>query len=262
MKRYSKANDVFFYILIRSWNGFTYLNRCIDSVLNQSYKNYKILFVDDHSGYDTKKRTYIKNKLKGHLVKFNRKRLYSLRNAYNLLTPCPNRKNTVVFNLDGDDWLLNHNSLAVVADIYRQNKNCLLTYGECLLWTEKGLGNKPSRLSLPNANRHYSQKIIGENNYRQEPFLPLHPRTWKLSLFKKIMKSDFLRPDGTWLRFAEDQAIFYPLLEMAGGNFETIKKPIYVHRFEHQNSDLKANLVGLVKDELIIRRKPKYEALF
>lgn len=76
------------------------------------------------------------------------------------------------------------------------------------------------------------------------------------------MKSDFLRPDGTWLRFAEDQAIFYPLLEMAGGNFETIKKPIYVHRFEHQNSDLKANLVGLVKDELIIRRKPKYEALF
>jgi hypothetical protein len=115
---------------------------------------------------------------------------------------------------------------------------------------------------VPYANLPYSKSIKKNNSYRREPFYPLHPRTWKLWLFQKIHKKDFLRPDGSWLEFAEDQAIFYPMLEMAGENFVTIKKPIYVHNFEHKNSDIKRNLLGLVKDELVIRKKPRYEPIY
>jgi len=253
--------DSVFYILIRSWKAHDNFDRCIDSVLMQTYKNFKILFVDDASGLTATQKSYIKNKLKGHLVKFNKKRLYSLRNAYELLKGCPDNENAVVFNLDGDDWLPNGHSLEAVAKTYASKKACLLTYGECLVWDNGKLSDQPAHFILPNANLAYPKSVITSGMYRREPFYPFHPRTWKLWLFKKINKTDFLRPDGNWLQFAEDQAIFFPMLEMSGGNFQRIDKPIYVHNFEHKHSDLKANLFNLVKDELIIRIKPKYEPI-
>lgn len=253
--------EALFYILIRSWNAFEYFDRCVDSVLEQNYKNYKILFIDDHSNYNAGKRMYIKNKLRGHCVKFNNKRLYSLRNAYSLLSDCPNSENAVVFNLDGDDWLLDNKSLETVAKTYHENENCLLTYGECLIWDGSKLSNKPAGHILPYVNRTYSPTIIKNRLYREVPFFPLHPRTWKLWLFNKINKSDFLKPDGSWINFAEDQAIYYPMLEMANGNFKVITNPIYVYNLANSNSDINSNLVGLLKDELLVRKKPKYEPI-
>jgi glycosyltransferase involved in cell wall biosynthesis len=255
-------DSAFFYILIRSWRAFENFDRCIDSVFEQTYKKYKIIFIDDNSGYTPRQKNYVKNKLKGHIVKFNKQRLYSLRNAYGALYGLRGGKNAVVFNLDGDDWLLSKSCLETVAGVYEKDKKCLLTYGNCLIWDQGKIIGKPPKLLIPYANLPYCEGIIKNNSYRKEPFYPLHPRTWRLWLFKKIHKKDFLRPDGRWLRFAEDQAIFFPMLEMAGGNFATIKKPIYVHNFEHENSDIKRNLLGLVKDELVIRKKPGYEPIF
>lgn len=254
-------SEIFFYILIRSWKAFDNFDRCIDSVLGQTYIKYKILFIDDATPLSKNQKKYIKNKLKGHVVIFNSKRLYSLHNAYKILHRFAKKNQAVVFNLDGDDWLLNKRSLSEVAGFYRKNPTCLLTYGECVLWDGKKISGKPSRLLLPNVNIPYKNGVIADNSYRLEPFYPLHPRTWKVWLFKKIRKKDFIRPNGTWLQFAEDQAIFFPMLEMAGGNYLTIKKPIYVHNFEHQYSDLKANLIGLLRDELVSRKRPKYEPL-
>lgn len=253
---------IFFYVLIRSWNSFEYFDRCIDSVLNQTYKNFKILFVDDASPYSKKQKTHIKESLKNHISVINKIRRYSLYNAYHMIRKYANNNDAIIFNLDGDDWLLNQNTFEVVASVYNKNPDCLLTWGECVLWDGVKISDKPSRFVLPNVNKSYNKKTIRENSYRLEPFYPLHPRTWKVWLFKKIKAADFKRPDGSWLQFAEDQAIYYPMLEMARGNSITINKPIYVHNFGHTDSDLNANLLGLVKDELIIRKKPKYVSLF
>jgi len=255
------VEKLFFYILIRAWNSFEYFDRCIDSALSQKYKNFQILFVDDATPLDQKQKKYISRRLKNHITVFNKKRLHSLRNAYEMIRKYAVNPNAVVFNLDGDDWLLGRHALSSLAMAYSQNTKCLLTYGECLLWNGAKLSEKPSDLLLPNTNVPYSKKIIRENSYRFKPFYPLHPRTWRVWLFKKIKKQDFLRPDGSWLQFAEDQAMFYPMLEMAGGNFLSLKKPVYVHNFDYKYSDLKANLYPLVKDELIIRKKPRYEPL-
>jgi len=255
-------NGIFFYILVRSWKAFANFDRCVDSVFKQSYTNYKILFVDDCSGYNSRQKKHIQEKLHGHIVQFNKKRLYSLRNAYELLKKCQESMDTVVFNLDGDDFLPHRKCLEIVAEAYNKNKNCLLTWGGCFIQYKGKLIDKGSDEKFLFANLPYSKKVKENNLYRQEPFYPLHPRTWKSWLFKKINKKDFLRPDGSWLRFAEDQAIFFPMLEMAGGNFITIQKPIYTHNFGLPKSDLNSNLLNLVKDELIIRKKPSYGKLF
>ncbi len=40
-------------VLIANYNNSIYLDRCINSVLNQSYKNIEIIFVDDKSSDDS-----------------------------------------------------------------------------------------------------------------------------------------------------------------------------------------------------------------
>lgn len=248
-----------FYILIRTKNSYNNFDRCINSVFSQKYKRYKILFVDDASSLTQNQKNHITDVLKQHTVIFNKQRLFSVRNAYNLIWKYTKNDEAVILNLDGDDWLYGSDSLSSLAKAYAEDSSCLLTYGECVLWNGISLSDKPARMLLPNVNISYPKQIINLAAYRTEPFYPLHPRTWKVWLFKKIYKRDFLRPDGTWLQFAEDQAIMYPLLEMAQGRFKVLKQPLYVYAFDHENSDENQHLIELLKDELIVRRKTIYE---
>lgn len=260
MNKSQEENEVFFYILIRAWKAFQYFDRCIDSVLNQTYKNFKILFVDDASDYTPNQEEYIRKRLKNHITRFNQKRKYSVFNAYKMIRDFAENDDAVVFNLDADDWLLSQDSLEYLAKFYKRNPNCLLTYGECLYWDGKGF-SKPSRFVKKYTNVPYRKSIIRKNSYRKEPFLPLHPRTWKVWLYKKIKKEDFLRPDGSWLQFAEDQAMFFPMLEMANGRYTVIKKPLYAYNIATKHSDVKLNTPKLLKDELITRKKVPYEPI-
>jgi len=258
MNKQKIRSDIFFYVLIRSWNAFEYFDRCIDSVLNQTYKNFKILFIDDCSNYTKKQKEYIKKRLKNHIVVFNKKRRYSVFNAYKIIHKYAKDSEGVVLNLDGDDWLLDNNVLSFLAKVYDNNPDCLVTYGECLLWDGKEYSSRPSRFIKKFANIPYPKRLIRKNSYRLEPFYPLHPRTWKVWLYKKIKKEDLQRPDGSWLEFAEDQAMFFPMLEMVNERYRVIKKPLYVYNVTTKHSDIKLNLIKLLKDELIIRKKTPY----
>ena len=260
MNKYLKNSSTYFYILIRHWNAFEYLEKCINSVLSQTYDQYKILFVDDASLYSKQQRDYIRQKLKGHVVIFNRIRKYAVRNAFEILRKYADNPDGVVVNLDGDDWFFNNSVLNTLNQIYIHTNVCL-TFGNCVVWNGEKyqhLGMVPKLSSL---NRSYSAAVIKNNSYRFEPFLPLHPRTWKVWLFQRIKKIDFLRPDGSWLQFAEDQAIFYPMLEMAAGRFKAISKPLSVYNMTTANSDVKINTFNLIRDELIVRKKTPYAKL-
>jgi len=259
MKKSVKKSSVYFYILIRSWDSFKYFNKCIDSVLGQSYKDFKILFVDDASNYDQTQLKIIKDKLKNHITVFNKVRKYSLFNAYTLIYNHAKNDNAVVLNLDGDDWLSNKNVLKYLSGIYSKTK-CWFTYGECYIWNGKELA-KSARSVMPYLNIPYPKKIVASRQYRRYTFLPLHPRSWKVWLFKKIKRADFLRPDGSWLRFAEDQAIFLPMLELAIDRLKVIRKPLYVYNTATNFSDVKKSLIEVLKDELIIRKKKPYEEI-
>jgi len=256
----TNKKDVFFYVLIRTWKTFEYFDRCVDSVLQQSYKNFKILFVDDASNYTTVQKGHIKKRLKDHVYVFNKRRVYSVYNAYIMIHRCTKNDNAVVINLDGDDWFLDNDALSYLAMVYKDNHDCFLTYGECVFWNGRK-NSRPSRFVKVSTNIPYPKRVVRENSYRKEPLLPLHPRTWKVWLYKKIKKEDFLRPDGSWLEFAEDQAMFFPMLEMANGSYKVIKKPLSVYNLETKKSDVKINTITLLKDELIIRKKNPYEPL-
>lgn len=245
---------IFIYVLIRFWKSFENFDRCVDSVFSQNYTNYKILFVDDGSINSKEQVDYIKKKLKGHICVFNKVRKYSLRNAYEIIHKFAKKDAAIIFNLDGDDWLL-PNALETVASIYRTAPKCALTYGECLIWDGKDISSHPSRHIFPLTNTRYKSATEKNNTFRLETFRPLHPRTWKVSLFKSILKDEFLDASKRWIRFPEDQAMFFPMLEKINGNYKVIKKPIYVYNISNTHSIIKENTLATLKEEIEIRKK-------
>ncbi len=245
-------NNIFFYVLIRSRKSYAYFDRCIDSLLSQKYKNFKAIFVDDASSYSTRQKSHIKEKLKNHIVIFNKTRKYSVRNAYDLIHKYAVKEGSVIFNLDGDDWLL-PNALSTVAKTYTDSPKTQLTFGDCLVWT----GEKIIERSFLNRklNTRYSKEIEKNVSYRNEDFLPLHPRTWKTSLFLSIAKKEFLDANGNWVRFPEDLAILFPMFDKINGNYEVIKDKIYVYNQANTHAVVKESTIPLLRDEIIVRKK-------
>lgn len=241
-----------FFVLVRAWNSFSFFDRCIDSVLSQKNADYTILFVDDCSDYTKSQKNYIRKKLAGHICIFNRERKFSLRNAYEAIHTYTS-ENDLICNLDGDDWLTNTRALKILGSNY--SKEILFTYGNCSYYQPGGdWHNKLATEVHDLLNRRYSLAVTLENSYRSLPFLPLHLRTWRVAAFKKIPLRYFLRPDKSWIRYCEDQAMFYPLLEMSRGQYAVIEQPLSAYNISNPNNDFKINRKKRLFDEVAIRR--------
>ncbi len=245
-------SDVFFYLLIRSWNSFNNFDRCIDSVFAQTYHNFKVLYVDDCSNYSSKQKKYIKQKLKNHTVVFNKKKKWSIRNAYEITHKFAKNEDAVIFNLDGDDYLSNTNALRIVAKAYKES-DCIYTYGNCTMEFENTKEATSASRFDTYANTPYTTYEKNNNLFRKVPFRPLHPRTWSVKAFKKIPKKTFLDHNREWLRYCEDMAIFFPLIEKYPTRVRTISEKLSTYVISRKN-DAKLRLAETVRDEVFIRK--------
>jgi glycosyltransferase involved in cell wall biosynthesis len=248
------------YLLIRSWNSFRYLHRCIPSVLGQRGVPFTVLFVDDHSDYTQQEKQFIRRELAGHVVIFNTTRKYAIHNAYDMIHHFVSSDDAIVVNVDGDDWLSSASVLARVVSEYEKT-HCLLTYGNCRYFWPGTKKHNTLGSDWGELNHRYSRDVEKNNAYRKTFFIPLHLRTWTAGLFKKIRKESFLRPDGSWQRICEDEAMFLPMLEMAGGRYSVIKDVLYVYNRENKYNDSKANAGESLFDELCIYKQQSYKPL-
>lgn len=246
-----KIADNFFYILVRSWNAYDNFDRCIDSILKQSYDHYQILFVDDNSKYSAEQKLRIKKKLHGHIVIFNKKRKYSVRNAYEMIHRYAKKSDAIILNLDGDDSLFGTNVLSYLNTIYKKT-SCLYTYGECYL-VDKEI-TRISKLARQFTNTVYPVEIIKSKSFRLYPFLPLHPRSWRVHIFKSIPKKEFMVTNNQWFKFCEDMVIFFPMLEREPYRCEVLKKPLYNYNMT-EFSDIVKNMRQTIEEEILLRRR-------
>lgn len=97
-----KKKDYKFSIIIPNYNNGKYLEKCLNSVLNQTYKNYEIIFVDDMSEDNSLE---IANKmLKGHKIL---KVPYKKYNGGTRNIGIMEATGDYIMCIDSDDWLIN-----------------------------------------------------------------------------------------------------------------------------------------------------------
>lgn len=248
----SFAEDKNFVIITASYNNKEWYKKNLDSVVYQTYKNWRMIYVNDNSTDGTGQLVsdYIKkNRLNDRIIFVNsKKRRGHLFNQYYAIHSC--EKNEIIVILDGDDWLAHNGVLTYLNEVY-QDPNIWLTYGQFLYFQKNKKG----------FCRKIPIEIVKNNSIR--PFCLWyfsHLRSFYAGLFHMINIEDLLY-EGNFFPMAADIATMFPMLEMCGKRFKFIEDILYIYNDTNQ---LSFHLIDREKQKEmrdIICMKQRYEPL-
>lgn len=113
------------------YNGKTFLQNCIESVLNQTYKNFELVFVDDMSTDKSVENVdnYVDNRI--HIIKNRRKRYNGGSRNVGIEYALDNLDFDYFCFLDSDDWWKDENVLQTINNSLYEHE--MLLFGlECI----------------------------------------------------------------------------------------------------------------------------------
>lgn len=208
---------------IGEYNGKTYLQNCIESILNQTYKNFELIIVDDCS-IDTSVETiksYKDNRI--HLIQNRRKRYNGGSRNAGIDYALDNLDLDYFAFLDSDDWWKNKNVLDTInKELY--NHELMLIGLECI--NDKGV---------------FLTKKHEYNNYQD--FFLSDNKVWCTAWARIIRKDkivyfceDTLMEDRVWSYRQADNVDF--------NKVKNLKKVLYVWNRLNTN-----NSVSLVRSD-------------
>jgi len=240
-----------FRIIIPVYNSEKWISKCIESLINQEYKNWKAIIIDDNSTDKTIES--IKETIKSHNLKEFFKVMKRSLNigameniVYGIQSICKDDEEVIVL-LDGDDWLYDQYVLSYLDEVYTKEKNWM-TYGSFV--SESGMHNG------------FCKPIPSIQNYRKDSWVTSHLRTFKYWLWKKIEDKDLRDAFGRYYAMAWDMAIMYPLLEMSGAErIRFIEKTLYVYNDNNPINDFRKNVMQQLNSANEIKNKKPYEKL-
>lgn len=238
-------------IIVPSYNNAEWYERNLESVCNQNYSNYRVIYIDDNSVDGTGQLVHdyiMQHNLNDRVTLVrNSKRWGPLFNIWNAVHSC--NDDCIIAIVDGDDWLENNGVLVLLNEVY-VTKDAWLTYGQYKEYPSEALG--PSG-RLP-------QRVIDENLFRKISWSSSHLRTFYAWLFKQI-SYDELMYGNKLFPMALDVAMMLPMLEMAGNHGVYIPNILYVYNNASPLNHHKINKQLQRYLARIIRIKPPRSAL-
>ncbi len=238
-------------IVISTRNAVNYIEKCLNSAINQDYSNFSIIFIDACSNDGTYELAKSYDKYENVTIIQNETRKYqgeNIRIGTELSKP-----KSIIITLDGDDWFPHSNVLKRVNEIYNE-KDCWMTYGTYV--------EHPYR----NVSEYYSEyplEIREQKLFRQHRWLASHLRTFRRELFLKINPEDMKDPQtGDYVSMAPDLSFQFPMLEMCGvEKSHYISEILYVYNRENPMNETKINQSEIDRIERMLRSKTPYQTL-
>jgi len=203
-----------------------WIDKCLTSLINQTYKKYTIIFIDDASTDNTG--DIVSSIIKKHhniSIRYMRNdvRLYPALSRYRGIEVCED--DVICVFLDGDDWLVHTRVLESVKRAYETTK-CLMTLGS---FTQKHpeqvqqYANGTANWQYMRRTRWYSRASISTS------FFP-HLRTVHARVCKSIPRRYMLDHNGDGVKVATDICLFTACYERAGPYAITfIDEPLVVY---------------------------------
>lgn len=235
-------------IVVASYNNKDWYKKNLDSILNQKYENYRIVYIDDYSSDGT---ADLVEKYVADLGKADKFTL--IRNQENLGAMANKYKGThlveddcIVVLVDGDDWLAHNGVLRYINQVYSLN-DCWMTYGQFKRY--------------PTNEKGHCKKLKQTSDFRSlDQTYVSHLRTYYAWLFKLIKKEDLMK-DGKFVAVSEDIAGSLPMLEMARGHIKFISKILYIYNQAHDFNDFKRFPKEQIEVSNYIKSKKPYRPI-
>lgn len=241
-----------FVIVISSYDNASWYRPNLDSVFNQKYSNYRVIFVSDGSTDNTEilVEKYLKEKHKEDqvIVLKNKNKIGPLACMTQAAYLCDPEE--IIVDLDGNDWLAHDKVLSLLNHTY-SDPNVWVTYGQFLRYPEytKGFASE------------IEYDIIAGNTFRTALFGCVTPlRTFYAGLFHEIDKEDLLW-ENEFITKSGDLAYIFPILEMAGIHSTLISDPVYVYNETHPTNEHKMYTGHTATMDRYIRSKKPYDPL-
>jgi glycosyltransferase involved in cell wall biosynthesis len=241
----------FISVVISTRNSDRYIERCIESALEQEYPTFEIIFFDADSTDSTYEKALSYSENPRIRIFKNSKRKYQGENIRNGVILSP--PGSIIVTLDGDDWFPHKNVLKRVNEIYLE-KDCWMTYG---IYEEY-----PYR-DVSQVYREYPIEVRMDKRFREHRWLATHLRTFRRELFLKIEEEDLKDPTtGDYVAYAPDLSFQFPMLEMCGIDKSVfVPEVLYVYNVENPNNESKQDVQEIQRIENLLRSKPKYPTL-
>ena len=239
-------SHISFCFVISSYNNEKNISKNLYSVINQNYKNWRVIYINDHSTDKTKELyNEIISKNKNIRDKFiyieNDKQCYQMYCkyiAYQLVNDLE-----IVCILDGDDWLSHNNVLDILKRYYTKTYNKVVTSNYNVFHNNK--------IKLSPVNKFYTNKEI--TNIREcDKWLFRHLKTGYGILFKSI-SDHYLKIDNTWFDMSTDLAEMTCVTEFSNGKVSHINNILYI--YNKSNSVLYTNSAFNNTDKLTSKRR-------
>lgn len=245
-------------VIIPSYKNARFYKENLDSVFNQRYSNYKVVYVadgdllpdSDGTGAFVEKYVTEKNQWHRFTLIRNEDRQLALKNWYKAVLSCEDDETVVA--LDGDDTLAHPDVLARINEMYHKpGRDVWFTYGNYKFLSSGVVWDRTE--AVP-------QDVVAKNGLRQWGNGATHLKTFKAWLFKQIKIADLFYDDNFY-RMAPDIAMYTPMIEMAVKHYELTQEPLYVYNDmnilnEHR---VDRNLQWL--SDYHVRHKPSYQPL-
>jgi glycosyltransferase involved in cell wall biosynthesis len=236
-------------ILTGFYNAENYVERCLSSIIGQSYTNFKCYITHDLSTDNSVK--LVKEMIEGDdrfiLIDDNEKKLYQAGNFDKVIRYNKNiDDNEVLIEVDGDDYLPDANVFKRIEDLYTDQN----------IWIANG------SFRYHNGPIGFSAKQTNFDNLRKSNFTASHIRTWRAFLWRNIKEEDLKDENGNYWQWSGDLCFMFPMLEMAGEEHYCFMTDInYVYNAENPINEHKVDMSMVTNHAVKIRNKQPYQKL-
>ena len=241
-----------FTIVVPTYNCVSWVSKNLDSICNQEYDEYDIIYIDDASPDGTAQgvKQYLISSpfTKGEFTltenPFNKGKMENMFHAVRQA-----KDNSIIVVVDGDDWLAHNKVLSVLNKAYE---------GTDIWMTNGSYQETPSNHTrAPQIDQYY-----WDGNIRHKSWEFSHLGTFRKELFCRIKRKDLMNKRGEFWATTSDQAMMWPMAEMCGpDHFCAINEVLYIYNRLNPLSDDRVHRADQLTTEQSIRGSNSYERL-
>jgi glycosyltransferase involved in cell wall biosynthesis len=240
-----------FIIVVPVYNAENYIQKCLDSILDQEYRNFVMVVINDCSTDKTYEIIHFECMMRSnrfYLMTNATRKGSALENIVNAIELYSANPEDIIVIVDGDDHLKDSSVLNYLDAVYSHPDVCL-TYGQYT--------------PLSGNYAKYCRNIEDTRNYRKSrQWLTSHLLTFKRKLFDKINKEDLKDRFGNYYKYSYDAALTYPMIEMAGlKRIRFIDQVLYVYNDLNPLCEMSLNPDEQTRIANEIQDKPEYPEL-